>query len=975
MTSFRLPSKGRLNREKLISFTFDGKTYFGYEGDTIASALMANDVSVVGRSFKYHRPRGIMAAGAEEANAIAQLGTPPFEEPNVRMTTTAIQEGLTLKSVNCWPNAKYDLLAVTGILKRFFVAGFYYKVFKWPGWKFWSPMVRQMAGLGTIPKENDPSAYDHQYKHVDVLVVGAGPAGIRAALEHAKEDKQVLLVEQDHQIGGALLFEDAQIFNLSALKWIDAQKEKLQSHPNVTVMTRSTAVGYYDDNLLAVSERLTDHIDVNKVADTPREKLWHIRAQKVVLATGAIERPLVFSNNDLPGIMLASAIRTYVNRYEVSPGHKVVIATNNDDAYRTALCLQKAGVKVVALVDARQSPDGYLVHAVEDAGIEILKGHVVTEAKGQKRLSSVTVSPIDLSENVLSTMRFNLKCDLLGMSGGYSPVVHLHSQSGGKLRFDDCKLAFVPSLYVQDNECIGAANGYFELSDILSDVEPIHNSPIEALWDLPTEREDIRHAKRWVDFQHDVTSSDVNLAARENYTSVEHFKRYTTTGMAMDQGKTSNINALAILGQVTNRDIPEVGTTKFRPPYTPVTMGAFAGRKRGKLFKPIRYLALNSWHEAYDAVFDEYGIWTRPAYYKEDNETAQAAIEREVLHVRHAVGILDYSPLGKIDVRGKDAAEFLHKFYINNVKAMKVGVARYGLMLNEQATVMEDGVFSRLEEDHFWLTTTSGNAAMIAGWLDEWRQCEWPYLDVIVTPMTTGWGTISIQGPKSRKLLETLGLDIDFANEAFPHMTVRCTTLGSVEIRILRTSFTGELGYEVSMPSSYMRSMWEALLERGKELKVEPFGVEALLVMRTEKGYVHVGGDTDSATIPHDIGFGAMADRKKDDFIGQRSLTREAALQKNREQLVGLEVIGDKVLPVGGIIMANGYSAPPAPIEGRVTSSVYSPTLKKPVALGLVLNGYERMGEVINIYDFEGSYEAKITSTCFYDTKGELVHG
>ncbi len=974
MTSYRLEYGKNNDTVKVINFTFDGKSYQGLKGDTLASALMANGVKIVGRSFKYHRPRGLISAGVEEANGIVQLGLPPFEEPNVKMTTVAIYEGLHAKSVNCWPNAKFDILSALGIAKPFFVSGFYYKVFKWPSWKFWSPLVRRMAGLGTLPKAHDPDVYDTKYIHTDILIVGAGPSGLKSALEYSKEGLKVLIVEQDRKLGGSLLFEQERIGGVSSLEWVTQCKDKLQGLNNVRIFTRATAVGYYDDNLVTVSQRLTDHQGLDKNEHLPREYFWHIRAGKVVLATGAIERPLVFSNNDRPGVMLASAVRHYINRYNVSPGKQLVVATNNDDAYRTAIAAHNVGIKVNAVIDARNETASNLIDQVCELGIKILFSSVIVDVVGKSSVKEVQV--LDISDrNEAKRNILTVKCDFLAISSGWSPVVHLHSQAGGKLTFSENIQSFIPSSSSQQNESVGAANGEFDLWNILTEVKPLKTSPIIPLWDVPDFLQKYCSSKRWVDFQHDVTAGDIAIAARENYTSVEHFKRYTTTGMAMDQGKTSNINALAILGHETDRAIPDVGTTKFRPPYTPVTLGALAGRNIGKLYSPIRYLACHDWHVEQDAIMDEFGSWIRPTCYPIKGEFLQETINREVHHVRNHVGILDYSPLGKIDVQGADAASFLDKFYINNVKSLKVGQARYGLMLNEQGSVMEDGVFSRLDKDQYWLTTTSGNAIMVANWLDEWRQCEWPDLDVVVTPMTTGWGTISIQGPKSRLLLEALDLGIDLSNDVFPHMSVRLGQISGVKIRVLRTSFTGELGYELNIPTSYMKSLWEMVMVVGESLQVAPFGLEALLTMRLEKGYIHVGGDTDSSTIPADIGFGKVTSNKKVDFIGKRSLSREVALRGDREALVGFEAQGLTPLPVGGIVMADGYKVPPAPMEGRVTSSCFSPTLNKPIAIGLLKNGTNRYGETVKIYDVEGIRKAKVVDPCFYDKEGKNVHG
>lgn len=979
--NLRLDINSQVKLDKPLLFSFDGQNYKGFEGDTLASALIANGVRIVGRSFKYHRPRGIFSAGAEEPNAIVQIGTEPYIRTNCIATKVELYDGLVANSVNAWPNASLDLFSVIGLAKPFFVAGFYYKVFKWPRWDFWSPFVRRMAGLGTAPKQPDPDEYDYHHAHTDILIVGAGAAGLMAALKHGKTGKNTLLVEQDKDLGGALLFEAQQIDGAPAMEWVAKAEVKLQAMDNVTIVKHATVSGYYDDNFITISERLRDHLGQNVNAHIPRERFWHLRAEQVIIATGAIERPLVFANNDRPGVMLAGALRHYVNRYGVTPAKRIFIATNNDDAYRTAIDLHKVGVHVVGIADARPNPQGDLVEQTRALGITVYNGHAVIDSKGGRGVTAVGISKIDLENNKLGERQRWFQCDVIAVSGGHSPVVHLHSQSGGKLRFDEEIQAFVPREYVQNNICIGAANGVYELADIFAEsgmetpnIDNVSCEPMSPLWDLPKNIKKLKNAKRWVDLLHDVTASDVALAARENYISVEHFKRYTTTGMAMDQGKTSNVNALAILGQETGREIPQVGTTKFRPPYSPVTMGAMAARSTGKLFSPLRHLPMHAWHADNGAKLEDYGGWLRPAYYVKASETEAQAIKREVLAVRHYVGILDYSPLGKIEVQGEDAAEFLDYFYCNNVQNLKVNRARYGLMLNEGGTVIDDGVFVRLADNRFLVTTTSGGAASFAATLEEWRQCEWPHMNVVITNITTGWCCISLQGPKARDLLQMLDSDIDFAVENFAHMSLKIGKLAGVNVRILRTSFTGELGFEIYMPRASAPHMWQQFVNAGREFGITPFGIEALMVMRTEKGYIHIGVDTDSATIPDDVGFAVPARRKLVDYIGKRSLYRPIELAKDRETLVGLKVIGDKALRMGGIILAQGHTKAPAPMVGRVTSSYDSPTLGHPVALAMLKNGAARMGEVVDIYDLDAMQQAEVVACCAFDANGERLN-
>lgn len=964
--NFRLKNGGRINRSRPVSFHFDGTLYQGYEGDTLASALMANGVRIVGRSFKYHRPRGIFSAGVEEPNAIMQIGAPPYEEPNVPATMVEISDGLTARSVNGWPGASRDLLAVFGLFKPFLVAGFYYKTFKYPGWKFWSPWVRRMAGLGTLPELVDPDHYDHCHAHTDMLVIGSGPAGLAAALAQGRAGRRVMLVEQDREFGGSLLFEQNGLAD-----WRTETIRRLRDMANVTLVIRATACGYYDDNLVTLSERPGG-------GHGPRERFWHVRAGRVIIATGAIERPLVFPDNDRPGVMLASAVRHYITRYGVAPGKTILVVTNNDDAYQTALDARAAGIKVAAIVDVRATPDGALVRAARDAGITIYHGHMVTGCRGRRGVRAAMITAV--GQDVMAGKQV-IACDVIATSGGWSPVVHLHSQSGGKLRFDDGIQAFVPDRYVQNNICIGAANGTFDLAaclkegageyDIdLPEVETVKSGPVAALRDMHADLTKTRRAKCWVDLLHDVTASDIALAARENYVSVEHMKRYTTTGMAIDQGKTGNVIALAILAQATGRTIPEVGTTKFRPPYRPVTMGAMAARSTGRLFRPLRHLPGHQWHESHGAVMEDYGGWLRPVCYVQAGESEQEAVTREVFAVRRAAGILDYSPLGKIDIRGRDAAVFLNHFYVNNVKSLKTGRARYGLMLNEHGTIIDDGVFARIADNHFQVTTTSGGAAARAAWFDEWRQCEWPDMDVVITPFTTGWATISLQGPCARDILSAIDTDIDLDKASFPHMALRTGMINGTPARILRTSFTGELGFEISFSRSAMLGLWRCLVTAG----AVPFGLEALMILRSEKGFIHVGADTDSSTIPDDVGFGPVARRKTDDFIGKRSLSRPDALRGEREGLVGLKAVGDRPLRVGSIILPPGHDTAPAPMAGRVTSSCFSPTLGRPIALGLIRGGSKRLGERVRLYDAGGPREAEVVAPCFYDPDGERLH-
>lgn len=994
----RLSKGGRIDRAKPLTFSFDGKQYTGYQGDTLASALLANGVKVVSRSFKTHRPRGITAAGPEEAGGIVQLGSGGYEEPNPKATQVELYNGLVAKSVNCWPNAENDLLAVTGVMSKLFSAGFYYKTFMWPNWKYFRPLVRKMAGLGTLPTTYDAERYEKRHTHCEVLIIGGGPAGIAAALSAAESDARVVLVEDQHELGGSLLWENSTINGKPAIKWVSEADAILRSKDNVSIMTRTTATGYYDHNLITLSERVTNHLIPGTSKNQPRERFWRVRATQVILATGSFERPLVFPNNDRPGVMLASAARHYINRFSVQPGKQAVVFTNNDSAYQTALDLKRGGVNVMAVIDVRADTKGQLVEQARQAEIEILAGYAISNVKGRKRIKSVEVCPFDTEGTGLVDQSRTIECDLVCVSGGWSPTVHLFSQSGGSLEYDDITCCFRPKKSSQQEVSIGAANGDFSLAAALQSgsaagaecagkagftgtviaapivTEP-HEQPIKATWQIPTNLTRVANAKRFVDLQHDVHANDVELAARENYISVEHFKRYTTTGMACDQGKTSNVNGLAILGEATGRAPGEVGTTKFRPPYTSVTIGNLAGPDLNTMYQPSQHLPMHTWHLQNGGQLEDYGSWKRAAFYRQSpSETEEQAIEREVLHTRSHVSLLDYSSLTKVELKGQDAAEFVNRLYANTMKTLKNGVCRYGLVLNEHGLIVDDGVLGRLADDHFIITTTSGGGTQLVKWLEKLQQVEWPDLDVAIAPQTTYWATLSLTGPKARDVLSRLECDIDLSGDAFPHMSVRTGTLEGMSTRIFRVSFTGELGYEINIPVSRGPWLWQRLLEVGAEANIAPLGIEALDIMRTEKGFLHVGLETDSSSVPADVGWGVPVGRKQGEFIGKRSLAREEQARATREQLVGLKSLNDEVLPFGAQVVPDKRAARPVPMEGRVTTSYYSPTLRKPLALGVLADGNNRKGEIITLFSRDKYYQAEVVSPVFYDPEGVRIN-
>lgn len=924
--SHRLPAGGRIDRSRTLRFSFDGRRYEGHPGDTLASALLANGVRVTARSFKYHRPRGIVGASFEEPNTLVQLGSGARAEPNLKATQIELFDGLSARAVNCWPSARFDLLGVIRWFKALMPSGFYYKTFIWPSWHLFEPLIRAAAGLGRAPRAPDPDRYDKRHENVDVLVVGGGAAGIEAANAAAGAGKRVLLMHDRSMLDGQVM-------------------------PQVQALTRCTAFGYYDNDHVVAVQHLAD----GKV----RQRLWHVRCKEVVLATGAIERPLVFPNNDRPGVMLASAAREYLQRYGVAVGRRVVVATNNDSAYAAAADLRAAGIEVVALLDSRAEPG-----VAAPAGLRVKLSAAPTDTRGASVVTAVEFHRVDASGKAIDGTSQSLACDALLVSGGCNPTVHLFSQAGGSLRFDESLQAFVPARPAQHERAVGTAAGEFAHA---LNVGPLQSIDVSALG---------RSASySWVDFASDVTEGDLRLAARENFAAVEHLKRYTTTGMMADQGKTSNVNAIGVLAAIGGKAPGAVGTTKFRPPFDPVTFGAIAGQTVGEHYHPLRRLPTEALQEALGARFEDYGGWRRPVCLPRAGEDEHAAVAREVYAVRTGVGIVDYSPLGKILVRGLDAATLVHRMYVNNMKTLKVGHCRYGVMLNEHGIVFDDGVLTRWDEQTFQVGTTSGHAEAVADALEEWLQCEWVDLDVMVEPVTTQWATIMVAGPKARALLERIGIEgIDLSAAAFPHMTAREGRIGDAPVRIMRVSFSGELSFEVSVPWSRGAALWTRLMEQGADLGVTPFGLESLMVMRIEKGFLHVGTETDGATMPQDIGLGEIIAKKAEDFVGRRSTMTPEGKRADRQQLVGLE--SSEVLPAGAHVVPLDFKAVPATTQGWVTSSVYSPTLQRPVAMAVIARGTERMGETVKVYDAVAArtFDARIVAPAAYDPKGERLH-
>ena len=995
---FRLESGGRIARGQEIGFRFDGRNYAGYQGDTLASALLANGVRLVGRSFKYHRPRGILSAGSEEPNALVTVDRGGGRiTPNLRATQIELYEGLAAQSQNRWPSLAFDLGAIADKVGPVLSPGFYYKTFMWPPplWKrLYEPAIRAAAGLGRAPADPDPDCYAHQYTHCETLVIGAGPAGIAAALAAASTGARVMLCDEQPELGGSLLSEtEAVIDGKPAAQWLADALASLEGR--VTLLPRTTAFGWYPDNLIGLLERVTDHLP-NPDPRFPRERLWQVRAREVVLATGAIERPLVFPHNDRPGIMLAGAARAYLNRWAVTSGRTVAVATSDDSAYQVALDLHRSGVSVTAILDRR--PDaGPAAETARSAGIAIRPGTRIEAALGASRVHAVKLAD---GQGVVP-------CDAVLMSGGWTPTVHLFSQSRGKLRFDAALGAFLPGEPAARVRSAGACAGVFGLAGCLESgyaageaAEPRRFSVVgvrDCAASAPPEPSPPEpsppHPRAFVDFQNDVTTKDLSIATQEGFRSIEHVKRYTTTGMATDQGKTSNLNALATVAGLLHRTVPDVGLTTFRPPYTPVTFGAFAGAGRGALFDPVRQAPLHDWAASRGAVFEDVGTWKRARYFPRPGETMRDAVVRECLAVRSSAGIFDASTLGKIEVTGPDAAEFLNRMYVNDLTTLQVGRCRYGLLLGEDGFLRDDGVIARLTPDRFHVTTTTGGAAGVMHSMEDYLQTEFPDLRAWLTSTTEHWAVFALQGPRARGILAGVTEGIDLAS--MPHMSVREGRVAGVAARLFRVSFTGEAGFEINIPANQAQLVWDALMEVGAPT---PYGTEAMHVLRAEKGFIIVGQETDGTVIPGDLGLNWAIGRDKRDFVGKRSLARPDMVRNDRRRLVGLltadpaMVLEEGAQVVGGGLAEGIETNLPLPqgererahqapkilgqvrTLGHVTSAYWSATLGRSIALALISNGRDRIGQTLHVPMPGRSIPVTVVEPIFYDRRGERLN-
>jgi sarcosine oxidase subunit alpha len=993
---FRIPGAGRLTPARTARFTFDGQSYTGLAGDTLASALLANGVHLVGRSFKYHRPRGILSAGAEEPNALVTIERDAARKtPNVRATVQELYDGLKSISQNRWPSLAFDVGAVSDLAGPMFSAGFYYKTFMWPkaAWKnLYEPKIRAAAGLGIAPDQPDPDHYSGRFAHCEVLVVGGGAAGLAAALAAAESGLRVIIADEQAELGGALRFEKgALVDGQDGWTWAQETAAKLAAMSNVRVLPRTTAFGYYAHNILGLTERVTDHL-VSPGGELPRERLWQVRAKRVILATGAIERHMVFADNDRPGVMLASAARTYLNHYGVAVGRNVGVYTANDSAYAAAIDLKKAGVNVAAIVDLRDTPSGPIVDEARALGIEINPGRAVVKANGRLRVSSMTVQPKN------GGAERTIPIDALLVSAGWTPSVHLFSQSRGKVAYDEATRRFLPGTYAQDCVSVGACSGTDTLAATIAEGFKAGEEAAKLAGGTSSGggRVTVDAGEAWtggtlgagpgagadttvkafVDFQNDVTAKDIRQAVHEGMRSIEHVKRFTTNGMATDQGKTSNMHGLAIAAETLGKDIPEVGLTTFRAPYTPVTFGAIVNHARGPLFDPTRKTAIHPWAEAHGAVFEDVGQWKRAWYFPRAGEDMHAAVNRECGTVRRTAGLFDASTLGKIEVVGPDAAKFMELLYTNPWEKLEPGRCRYGIMLREDGFIYDDGVVGRLAPDRFHVTTTTGGAARVMNMMEDYLQTEFPHLNVWLTSISEQWAVIAVQGPKSRDIIAPLVDGIDLSDEAMPHMSVREGKICGVPTRLFRMSFTGDRGFEVNVPADYGQAVWEALWAEGQKHGACAYGTEAMHVLRAEKGYIIVGQDTDGTVTPNDAGLDWAVGKKKTDFVGIRGLRRPDLVAPGRKQLVGLKTKDPKVvLEEGAQIVDDAKQAIPMKMIGHVTSSYWSENCGRSIALALVAGGRDRMGETLFVPMPDRVVEVEVTGMVFFDEKGERLNG
>lgn len=997
--SHRIAVGGRIDRTRPLDFTFDGRLFRGYEGDTLASALLASGVRLFARSFKYHRPRGVVTAGSEEPNALVTVARDEARwTPNLAAPTVELYQDLKAESQNRWPSLALDVGAVNGLLKPLFPAGFYYKTFMWPRsfWKrFYEPMIRASAGYGRASTLADPDRYANRFAHCDVLVCGAGPAGLAAAEAAAAGGARVILCDENPEFGGSLLADPgAMIDGRSGTDWAAGVVAALAGNDRVTLLPRTTAFGYYQDNAVGLLERVTDHL-AHPPGHLPRERLWQVRAKRVVIAAGALERPLVFPENDRPGIMLADAARTYLHRYAVKVGHRAVILAATDDAYAAALDLASVGVEIAVVADLRPTASA-VAEAARRAGLRVELSTGIDATFGARAVSGVRLARIGSDGKVEPGE--TLACDVVLHSAGFTPSVHLFSQSRGRLRFDEARGVFLPGEPHEANVCVGACNGTADLAATLAEGWAAGEAAAVAaggtargartfaatgraatiggrFGEAPHARDPDRVAA-FVDIQHDVTAKDVRLATREGFRSIEHVKRFTTVGMATDQGKSSNMNTLAIAADTLGAAVPEVGLTTFRRPYVPVSFGALAGSSRGDLFDPVRTTPIHAAAVRLGAEFEDVGAWKRARFFPRAGEDMEAAVARECRAVRSAVGVFDATTLGKIEVVGPDAATFLDRMYVNALTKLAIGRSRYVVMTRDDGFVYDDGIVARLAADRFHVTTTTGGAARVLGLMEDYLQTEWPELDVWATSISEQWAVVAVQGPAAREVIAPFVEGIDLATGAFPHMSVaECRVLG-LPARLFRVSFTGELGYEIDVPADHGPALWEALHTEALKHGGTAYGTEAMHVLRAEKGYVIVGQDTDGTLTPDDAGLGWAVGRSKADFVGKVGLSRPGVRGPHRRQFVGLRAEDPAVvLTEGAQVTATATPAVGSHALGHVTSAYHSATLGRGLALAVVEGGRARLGETVWIPMPTGPIAVTIVDPVAYDKEGTRLDG
>jgi sarcosine oxidase subunit alpha len=1002
MNRFRTSGGGRIDRSRALPFSYDGKSYTGFAGDTLASALIANGVHLTGRSHKYHRPRGILSAGAEEPNALTEVDRGDGRiTPNLRTTQIELYKGLAARSQNRWPSLSFDIGAAAGLASPLFVAGFYYKTFmgprifgpNWAWTKLYEPAIRHMAGLGRAPKKLDTDRYASTFAHCDVLIAGAGPAGLAAAIAAAESGARVILADEQAEMGGSLLADTAALIDgIPCAIWLSATLSSLRRSGNVRLLPRTQVFGYFAQNFLGLAERCTDHL-AHPRQGSPRERLWQVRAKEVILATGAIERPLVFPGNDRPGIMLADAARTYLTRYGALPGTRAVVVTATDTAYDAAAALKSAGIEIAAIADLRAAPAEYAAGIAHSAGIQVLPASSIVATQGRLRVSGVTLGRVE-SGAIIPSAR--IPCDLVLMSGGWTPSVHLFSQSRGRVVWNDAANVFVPGASVQRERSAGACRCVFRLTEALNDGFAAGEAAAAAITGRERRLRTVsttaaarsyngilgacsapaRSEPAFADFQHDVTIKDLKLAAQEGFRAIEHIKRYTTAGMATDQGKTSNLNATAIAAGYLGKPVPETGLTTFRQPYTPVTFGTLAGYNRGSVFDPVRRTPIDSWAQENGAVFEDVADWKRARYFPQQGEDMHAAVARECRTVRTAAGLFDASTLGKIEAAGPDAAEFLDRMYVSPLKSLKSGRCRYTVLLNEAGFIIDDGIVGRIAPDVFHVTTATGNASRVLHMMEDYLQTEFAGLKVWLTSITEQWAVITVQGPQARAIIDPLVEGVDLSEECFPHMAVQEGRICGVEMRLFRVSFTGEAGFEVNVPSGYGRSVWESIRAEASKFGACACGTEAMHVLRAENGFIIVGQETDGTVTPDDAGLSWVIGKQKKDFVGKRSLCLPDLIKPGRMQLTGLLTRDPKmVLEEGAQITSSPALEAGTLALGHVTSSYWSEALGRSIALAMIAGGRKRIGETLYVPMSGRSFAAEVVSPVFIGAKGGQVNG